>query len=120
MEKKFVPLLPEHLNAGSKRSAVEWFVQWAHSERYLQAWQAVSLTIEEQFEKAVRNLQEKLGYEGDKVDGNLGPGTREDAQTKLGIRFDDIPMLPGQITFWRHPDDKPEDEFREWSLDAAA
>lgn len=42
------------------------------------------------FRECVRAFQRFFGFEGEDLDGNLGPKTREMASHKLGIDFDDI------------------------------
>lgn len=100
-------LFPPYLNEGSSGDAVfalQMLLNMLDSEFPVELnGSHVGRSVE-----AVKRLQQnKLGFTGDDVDGNFGPGTRQALRQQMGIDVEAIPRPKTQIllyTKWTGPD----------------
>ena len=98
-------LFPPYLNEGSSGDAVTLLQQllFGCSPTLCRELQ-VTGSLTGPWVQAVRKLQEiDLGFSGDDVDGNFGPGTREVFLKCFNINVDLIPATDKSATTWISP-----------------
>ena len=112
MSQKFIPLFPPFLNAKSNGGAVFALQMLLHTLGYGEGVNINGLLIGKTV-KAVKKLQEALGFSGSDKDGNFGPGTRAALNKQKGIDVNAIPYTSALgPTCWHSPGTKPQ----EWPL----
>lgn len=104
-EKKFKPLFPPYLNAGSKGTTVDVFQSILCSIGYnngiVRDGEYGPVTTD-----GVADLQVSFGFEDEDVDGNFGPKTRAALKEHWGINVDAIPYSEkyDRDNIWFGPD----------------
>ncbi len=100
-------LFPPYLDKGSRDLSVDGPVHYlGHLVQWL-GWAVPGLVIDfdygEFLAESVKNMQRELGFTGDDVDGNFGPGTREALALKMKINVDLMETLKYYVVSYRSP-----------------
>lgn len=96
-------LFPPYLNASSHGTAVA-FLQQLLSGLFPDLNMEITGIHNQASVEVVKHLQRELGFTGEDVDGNFGPGTRKAFHQKYAIDINRIPVGPAKsATRWFSP-----------------